>query len=227
MDARPALERTSQGAVADEGERALAAVVRTRAPAAARSSARSASLRRRMPSPPAATRSRRGPPRVCGCESVQVDAAVDHLDPAAGLGHDRLESRAQPSGDGNDSGGAPNRGPGRRRATAERVAFSTSCPCAVTTTGAPPRRTRADPPARGSARRRRPVGTVARWRPRPREHDVTKPASAPVDHGPRELVAALESRSSRSATNVPSSGASGPGYICETSRMRTLRGYRG
>jgi len=49
-----------------------------------------------------------------GPEAVEVDAAVDHLRPAARLGHHSLEPATKPVGDGDDARCPADGEPGRR-----------------------------------------------------------------------------------------------------------------
>ena len=166
--------------------------------------------------------------RIRGPKASEVDPAVDHLDTTARLGHRGLEPGTQPL----------RHGDGTRRATiVQRVAartgrdpraFSTSCPCAVTTVGALPAST-ASRPAGASARTSRRGGTgVQSWRRRGRASRAGTSIPPRWSTTARAIVCPrVSSACSRSATNVPSAGAPSPRYICETSRIRIERSLPG
>ena len=57
------------------------------------------------------------------------------------------------------------------------------------------------------------------------ERDVALlPTASPVDDRTLDLVPAIPSAASRPWTKTPKSGSSGPGYICETRRIRNAAG---
>ena len=154
--------------------------------------------------------------------------AVDHLDATARLGHRGLEPGTQPLRHGDGTRRATNRQARGRPHGARpesvlqhpaRAQSRRSVPC-------PPAR-RAGRPARGSAHvtsgwNRRAVAATSRASLACRDHPPRRSTTARAIVCPR-----ASSACSRSATNVPSAGAPGPGYICETSRIRIERSLPG
>ena len=113
----------------------------------------------------------------------------------------------------------------RRATPGTAPMLRTSRPCAVTTSGAST--SRREEPGRheevrpDDVRRRAPRARVGAAR-------GTAPCRRRADRAPRASTSCPRSRSARSccATNEPRSGSSGPGYICETTRIFTPRDRR-
>ncbi len=106
-------ERATQRAVADEGQRALAALLeraREAEDVLALGEPAEAEKRRAVPARAQRPACRFG---IARSEALEVDAAVDHLGLAAGVGQSLLELGAQPRGDGDHRGCSPDDVPGR------------------------------------------------------------------------------------------------------------------
>jgi hypothetical protein len=195
LDALPSLERGAERAVADERERPLT-VARERAGEAEDVLAlgeRARAEERRSLATPAELLSRHV--RILRREALEVDAAVDHLDPSPRLGHDRLESLLEPVRDGDDCGGTADGDP--RRRTHDPRRGSVGDVLAVRgEDGGGPARERSEQPRRNEEVRVHDVRVeptsgrddVAR------EDDVPRAASAAVDDRPRQLVPARGER---------------------------------
>ena len=158
------------------------------------------------------------------CEPSQVDAAVDHLHASACLRDDGFKPRSEPVRDRDDAGRAADGESGRSADDARALGVGHVLPVrgedggrASGEGGEQPggdEEVRVDDVGPEAPRGRRDVvreRRVARQRP-PRRSTTARARSCPRAARP----------ASSSATNVPRSGASGPGYICETSRMRTV-----
>ena len=107
-DAVPSLERGAERSVADEGQRALAAVLegaREAEDVLALREAAEAEERRAVAAPAEVAAGLLAVPRR---EALEVDAAVDDLGLSAGVGDGQLEAVAKPARDGDDGGRAPN-----------------------------------------------------------------------------------------------------------------------
>ena len=144
-------------------------------------------------------------------EPLEVDAARDDLRLAARLGHLRLELAAQVLGDADDRRRAPHDEP-RRRGDARQLADVAHV---AAVRGDDERRARrrarrSARSARGSARRRRRAARRAASGARARGSGASRPRAC---RAPRARPRARARASARStcATNVPRSGASGPG----------------
>ncbi len=226
--ARPALERRREAA-RRRRRRAFPPPSRSNASASRRTFFRSSSeptQRKAGPSPSqprAARASVWSPPRKRSRSTPQsttfdlARARSGRAPRARGAGSARRRSRRTRGG----------RRPRSRLDAADVPTLRTSRPWAVTTSGAREASvTRSGRWGRGSGRRRRPDfvrRATARASRRSLRYLLAPPARL-VEHGEVELVPAVAQSASTSGTrNAPRSGSSGPGHICETKRILTLR----
>ena len=216
-DPWPPLELRPQRPVADERQRPSPSR-RRRSRAGRRSCARSASRRRRTPARP-------GCPLEHGNRSRSTPQSTTSVF-AAGCGYRGDEPPGQPLGDCDHRRRAFTTCWAGGRTYEYCVRSPTSCPCAVTTSGARAARPASSPRSRserGSGRRRYRAGSAAppgSPSPRASRGEACRRSAGRARPARRRALAHASSRSSP-WTKTPKSGASGDGYIWETSRMRT------